>query len=313
MRGIPRQAVWAKSPVKGTENIDASMIADTSSVCRWLNQMWGVDMTRPGAQAYYNSLLDLYGSWNVDFIKVDDMSQPYHGAEIEAVHQAIGQCPRPMVLSLSPGRTPLDEAENVGAMANMWRISGDFWDDWSKLKEQFELCNAWSPYIEPGHWPDADMLPLGRLSLRGPVDKERTTRFTRDEQYTMMTLWSMFRSPLMIGGNMPQFDDSTLSLLSNDEVLGIDQHSINNHEVYDRDSIIVWRADSPDGTITYVAVFNTRDTGAEHVPVKWNDLGLKSSRYEVRDIWQVTTLGSFRGNISLDIPEHGVRLLELKE
>ena len=218
-----------------------------------------------------------------------------------------------MVLSLSPGRTPLDEAENVGAMANMWRISGDFWDDWSKLKEQFDLCNAWSPYIESGHWPDADMLPLGRLSLRGPVDKERTTRFTRDEQYTMMTLWSMFRSPLMIGGNMPQFDDSTLSLLSNNEVLGIDQHSINNHEVYDRDSIIVWRADSSDGTITYVAVFNTRDTVAEQVPVKWNDLGLKSSRYEVRDIWQVTPLGSFRGNISLDIPEHGVRLIELKE
>ncbi len=312
MRGIPRQAVWARSPVKGTANIDASMIADTTSVCRWLNQMWGVDMTQPGAQDYYNSLCDLYASWDVDFIKVDDMSSPFHGPEIEAVHSAIEQCARPMVYSLSPGRTPLEEADDVRAMANMWRISGDFWDSWPKLLDQFELCKDWAPYISPGHWPDADMLPVGELSKRGPVGREKSTGFTPEEQYTMISLWSMFRSPLMIGGDLTGFDDFTLALLTNDEVLAIDQNSVSNHEVYSREGIIVWQAEIPDSTVNYLAVFNTTDADMDKVVVKWSDTGLTAHKYEVRDLWAKSDLGSFRNSITLEVPKHGVKLLKLE-
>ncbi len=310
MRGIPRQAVWDRSSIKGTSGIDASMIADTTSECPWLNQMWGINMTKPGAQEYYNSLLDLYASWDVDFIKVDDISRPYNSPEIEAVHRAIEQCGRPVVLSLSPGRTPLGKAEHVASMANMWRISDDFWDDWSRLKEQFTLCNNWAPYIRPGHWPDADMLPVGTLSLRGPAGKVRTTRFTRDEQFTMISLWSMFRSPLMIGGNMPEFDPFTLGLLSNNEILEIDRNSVNNHVVYDRDGVIIWRADSPDGMAAFVAVFNTTDVDMEDAMVRWDDLGLKSSRYDIRDLWDRRDLGSFKNEITMKVPAHGVRMLK---
>jgi len=119
MRGIPRQAVWAKTPVLGTKGITADMIADTTSTCDWLNHMYGLDMSKPGAQEYLNSLLDLYASWGVDFIKVDDISRPYHQAEIEGYHKAIAHCKRPIVLSISPGETPVSAAENVKQNANM--------------------------------------------------------------------------------------------------------------------------------------------------------------------------------------------------
>ena len=129
MRGIPRQAVWAKSPVKGTNGITADMVADTTSQCPWMNHMYGLDMKKPGAQEYLNSLLELYASWGVDFIKVDDLSRPYSAAEVEGYKKAIDQCGRPIVLSLSPGETPLNQAAHATQYANMWRMADDFWDN----------------------------------------------------------------------------------------------------------------------------------------------------------------------------------------
>ncbi len=113
--------------------------------------MYGVDMTKPGAQAYYDSVFALFASWGVDFVKVDDISRPYHRAEIEAIRAAIDKTGRPMVLSLSPGETPLDAGESVASNANMWRISDDFWDYWPALLEQFARLDKWTPHRGPGH------------------------------------------------------------------------------------------------------------------------------------------------------------------
>lgn len=169
MRGIPWQAVERNTLILGTDfhARDAAAMQDT---CVWYDGMTGVDMSRPAGQAYYNSILKLYAQWGVDYIKADDMSQPYHGSDIEGLHQAILTCDRPIVLSLSPGASPLEQEEHLKANANMWRISPDFWDMWQFLKHQFELCRAWAPFSEPGHWPDADMLPLGKLRVTGPDD-----------------------------------------------------------------------------------------------------------------------------------------------
>ena len=174
MRGIPRLAVEQNLPVLGT-NVHARDIADTSSICSWNPDMYGLDMSKPGAQAYYDSIFALYASWGVDFIKMDDMSRPYdaHAAEIEAAHQAIVATGRPMALSLSPGETPVIRGEHVAKFAQMWRISDDFWDEWPMLEAQFTRLENWNPYRRPGAWPDADMLPLGRLALG-----DRDTRFT---------------------------------------------------------------------------------------------------------------------------------------
>jgi hypothetical protein len=252
MRGIPRQAVRENTFVKGT-SVRARDVANTNSVCDWNPDMYGVDMSKPGAQAYYDSVFELIAAWGVDYVKVDDLSRPYHAneKEVEAIRKAIDRTGRPMVLSLSPGETALTAAEHVQQHANLWRISDDFWDNWPALHEQFERLRKWNPSRGPGHWPDADMLPLGVLEMG-----KRKTRFTPDEQYTLMTLWSIARSPLMHGGDMTKMDDFTLSLLTNDEVLAVNQTSSGNKELYHRGDLVAWVADVANSKDKYVALFN---------------------------------------------------------
>ena len=255
MRGIPKQAVAANLPVKGTTH-RAAEIADRQRVCPWNPDMFGVDMAKPGAQAYYDSVFALIASWGVDFVKVDDLSRPYpaNQAEVEAVRTAIDRSGRPMVLSLSPGETALASAEHVKRHANMWRISDDFWDSWPALFEQFERLKNWNPHRGSGYWPDADMLPLGTLDLG-----RRTTHFTSEEQGTLMTLWSIARSPLMLGADLTKLDPSTLALLTNEEVLAVNQASSQNRPLFERDGLIAWVAEVPGSADKYLALFNARD------------------------------------------------------
>jgi hypothetical protein len=263
MRGIPRQAVDKNLPVNGTV-YHAQDIANKSSICPWNPDMYGVDMTKPGAQDYYNSVFDLIAAWGVDFVKVDDIARPYHEheKEIEAIRRAIDRTGRPIVLSLSPGETALDAADHVAKHANMWRISDDFWDRWLAVHDQFARLKNWNPYRQAGAWPDADMLPFGVLD-----QGKRTTRLTPDEQRTVMTLWSIARSPLMHGGDLTKTDEFTLSLLTNADVLAVNQKSLNNRPLLDRDELIAWTADVPGSGDKYLAVFNARDRvrlSAEH-------------------------------------------------
>lgn len=260
MRGIPKQAVKQNTPVLGTDK-RAADIADTSSICSWNPDMYGVDVRRPGGQEYYDSLLAMYAGWGVDFIKVDDISRPYDEVqklEIEAIRRAIAKTGRQIVFSLSPGETPLARGDHAAAHANMWRISDDFWDNWPALLAQFKRLHDWTPYRRPGAWPDADMLPIGTIEFG------RQTRFSRDEQFTLMTLWSIARSPLMHGGDMTVTDDFTLSLLTNDEVLAVNQNSENNRQLFRTDDgLIAWVADVPGTPDKYLALFNTREAYAD--------------------------------------------------
>ena len=257
MRGIPRQAVRQNTPIKGT-TARAADIADKNSICSWNPDMYGVDMSKPGAQEYYDSLYEMFAAWGVDFVKVDDLSRPYHAPEIEAIRRAIDKTGRPMVLSTSPGETPLSAGEHIERHANMWRISDDFWDDWPALFAQFKRLDDWTPNRGAGHFPDADMLPLGAVRQVPGMAGGAWTRFTKDEQLTMMSLWAMARSPLMMGGDMTKNDEWTLSLLTNPQVLAVNQNSRRNRQLFNRDGLIAWIADVPDSRDKYLAVFNTR-------------------------------------------------------
>ncbi|MDQ3004568.1 MAG: glycoside hydrolase family 27 protein [Chloroflexota bacterium] len=302
MRGIPRQAVQQNLPIAG--GFHARDIAQPESICTWLNHMCGVDMCKPGAQAYYNSLFELYAQWGVDYIKVDDMTYPYHAAEIEAIQHAIQACGRPMILSLSPGPTPLESAAHLREYANLWRISSDFWDDWAQLKKHFELCRDWTPHIEAHHYPDADMLPLGSLSLRGPQAAPRQTNLTRAEQFALMSLFAIVRSPLMIGSDLPSTDEFTFSLLTNPEVLAVNQHSENTRVLFFNDTSAAWVADVPNSTEKYLAVFNLSDTECV-VNVSLSDIGLPTA-CQIRDLWQRTDLPSqFTNTFAPTLPAHG--------
>lgn len=257
MRGIPRQAVEKNTPVLGT-TVKAQDVAVKSSTCAWNPDMYGVDATKPEGQAYYNSIVQMYADWGVDLIKCDDISRPYDNvqkAEIEALRKAIDKTGRPIILSLSPGATPVKMGEHVMNHANMWRITDDFWDRWGLLLAMFERLDAWTPFRGPGHFPDADMLPIGIVEFKRP------TNFTKNEQFTLMSLWAIGRSPLIFGGDMTKLDDFTKEMLTNPEMLKVNQHSTNNRQVSRDKNLVVWTADVPGSKDKYVALFNAQSKG----------------------------------------------------
>lgn len=256
MRGVPMQAVDEKLPIKGT-SYTCDQIAKSDSLCTWLQDNYSIDCTKPGAQEYYNSLLDLYASWGVDFLKVDDLSRPYHDGEIQLLRNAIDQCGREIVFSISPGATPLAKAESCQEHANMWRMMDDLWDNWTDITKVFTLCQEWNPYRRVGNYPDCDMLPLGKLQLT--LNGGRNTNLTSDEQKTMLSLWSIFKSPLFYAGDLTYNDDATNTLITNEDMIHVDQESENNRLVSNDGTRIVWAADEPDSDVKYAALFNVGD------------------------------------------------------
>ncbi len=318
VRGVPRLAVKRNLPVLGA-SARAADIADRQRPVVWCENTWGIDMSRPGAQAYYDSILRLYADWGADYIKADDACAPEHAEEVEGLSKAIEKCGRPIVLSLS-GVTPPEHAEFVKRHAQLWRISNDLWDIWevhdpghewtATLKGQFEVCARWAPHIGPGNWPDPDMLPLGRIAMQNQQGPDRQTRLTRDEQVTMMTLWCISRAPLMFGGDLLSMDPFTLSLIANEEVLAVNQSSANNRELYRRGGSIVWLADAPRANAKYAAAFNISDDGPAEVEVEFDEAGVGHS-CAVRDLWKKEDLGKFDGRFAPAIEPHGAGLYRL--
>lgn len=312
MRGVPRQAVQADTPILGT-SVTARNIAHPNSICPWNTDMYGVDPDKPGAQAYYDSLFALYAGWGVDLVKVDDVSASklydIHAREIPMLRQALDRCGREMVLSLSPGPAPLEYAGVLSSNANMWRLTDDFWDQWPPLEEMFERCHEWTPHRGAGHWPDPDMLPLGHIGLRS-VDGgagDRMTRFTHDEQRTLMTLWCMSKAPLMFGGELRDNDSWTLALLTNRRVLEIQQHSRRNRQFRREGNEVVWTAQGRDGAL-FLALFNLGDTPL-NINVTAEQLGV-SLPDVLLDLWTGEEVKTYEQGISRTVPAHGVALLE---
>ena len=339
MRGIPRQAVHRNTPIKGTP-YRARDIANTNSLCPWNPDMYGVNPAHPAAQAWYDSVFELLARWGVDYVKVDDISRPYHEheGEIELIRRAIDRCGCPMVLSLSPGETPLSAGDHALRHANLWRISEDFQDHWPALWEQFRRLHQWTPFRGPGHWPDADMLPLGVLE-----SGRRSTRFTRDEQLTLMTLWCIARSPLIFGGDLTRLDAWTLSLLTNREVLAVNQFSTGNRQLFRHRDRIAWVAEDPATADRYLALFHAPPPAQLHphqapwqsslisphtagqrvavdeplpeptpgpVGIDLAELGFHGP-VRVRDLWAQRDMGQFEGRFGVQLPPHAAGLYRL--
>lgn len=312
MRGIHRQAVYMNSPVLGTE-YTAQDIAETFDTCKWSNHMFGIDASKPGAQEYYNSLFKMYAEWEVDFVKADDMMvPPFHAGEISMMWKAIENSGRPMLLSLSCGEAPLSKAEFLAENSHMWRISVDFWDDWPDIVRNFELLNAWTPFIGEGQWPDADMIPFGHISLNGrPRGEDRQSKLTWEEHYTLMTLWCIARSPLMIGSDLLSSSDTSLSFFMNDEVLAVNQNSTHNHQVYRTKNTACWIAQIPETDDYYLALFNL-DEEPKDVKFVFEYENIRGD-YHIRDLWNHSDLGTFSDEFSSNIAAHGAGLYRLSK
>ena len=313
MRGIPRRAVDANLPVFEAK-VKAGEIADKQSVCRWNSDMYGVDVSREGGQAYYDSVARLYASWGVDFVKADDMfafgPNGDHSREIEALSKALKATGRDIVLSLSPGTHDIFQAAFIGSQAQMWRISNDLWDRWIDVKRQFPNLANWNPYMKSGNWPDADMLPLGHIGIRAERGEPRMSLLTHDEQRTLMTLWSIARSPLMFGGHLPDSDPFTFGLITNEEVLSANQKSTANKPLFSKGNQVAWVADVSGSKAKYVAVFNAGDTGDEAIRINWADLGLAGS-CAVRDLWEKRDLAEAADGKAFNIGPHSAALYRI--
>lgn len=305
MRGIPRQAVYERTKIKGTDKTAAD-IAKTDSICAWNTDMYGVDPAKPGAKEYYDSIFELYASWGVDFVKCDDIARelPKEESELIMLSDSLKNCGRDMVLSLSPGPALLEKAELYKQVSNMWRITDDFWDNWQLLYNMFERCEKWAPHNGAGHWADADMLPIGYI--KQDYSPDITTQFTKDEQVTMLTLWSIFRSPLIIGGEMTKFDDFTMSLLTNEGILKMHRNARHSHQVWRREmngsEIVLWTAADAEGC-QYAALFNIGENSAD-ISVPLTELEI----YEAKDITELWSNEAFHAdNISADLAPHSAR------
>ena len=321
MRGVPRQAAAKDCKIFGSDHT-CREITHHFSVCSWNTDMYGLRNCE-GAQEYYNSIINMYADWGVDFIKCDDIcvtefrrwDNPYTADyEIEMLRKAIDNCGREIVLSLSPGPAPIKHADHLCANANMWRMTGDFWDQWGKLYEMFDKCKEWEGISTKGNWPDCDMLPLGNLSkngwCHGPQD--RYTQFTKPEQYTLMTLWGIFRSPLMFGGHMPNNDEFTLSLLTNSDYMDMHKNCYNSKQVYrkekDKKGTIVWCASGK--KCKYIAIFNTDDKERK-IKFDLTDVLMPDAKYNAYDIWEKADLGTVKNKITATVAPHGAKLFKL--
>jgi hypothetical protein len=331
VRGIPRQAVKANLPIAGS-NFHAADAGDTTETCPWDDGNYGVKDNAAG-QAWYDSMLKLYASWGLDYIKVDCISDhPYRPTEIQQIAAAIQKTGRPIVLSLSPGPTALEHAAEVAEVAQMWRISDDHWDGWSfphkqgdgdfpfGARDQFDRLAKWFVYANPGNWPDADMLPWGWLGPHPGWGEARQSRLTHDEQQSEFTLWAIARSPLILGANLTKLDDFTRSLITNQEILFMNQNVTYSHPV-DVTSFgssfaeaRVWRGtiNSP-GAGNYAEYFAFFNLGDQPVTLRtsWKQLGLDGSKHLAQNLW---TQGGFKESkdVSVTLPAHGSTVYELR-
>jgi hypothetical protein len=323
VRGIPRQVVKENLPIAGSHFL-ASDAADLDSPCPWDDGNWGIKDNAAG-QAYYDAMLKLYAGWGLDFIKVDCISDhPYRPTEIRQIAEAIKKTGRPIVLSLSPGPTKLEHAAEVAKYAQMWRIADDHWDGWTfkhedakefpfGVRDEFDRLAAWAPYVKPGGWPDPDMLPEGSLTPHPGWGEPRQSRLTQDEQRTEFTLWAMARSPLIFGGNLTKLDDFTRSLMTNKELLEIDQAPYRSQPVSKLppgfENVRVWTASelSPDCAQVYVAFFNLDDKPVT-LRFRWDQFAYCSFSHSAgrsaRNIWDGHKTNT-SGPAKLTLPAHG--------
>jgi alpha-galactosidase len=320
MRGIPRRAVEADLPIAGSEFKASQAVlreGDPNRTCTWNRDMFGVDGDSPAGRAWYTSIARQYASWDVDYIKCDDIDmmgrgRVYGAAEIEALSRALHDSGRSIVLSLSPGPAPLNCSRHLKEFANLWRISGDFWDNWKALDGNFDLFANWAQDTGPGHWPDGDMIPFGHICLRNcDVKPDRWTRLSHDEQVTLMSLWSLASSPLMLGMNLPDNDAWTTAVLTNPEVLAIDQDALGCpvRRMYGAPvPAETCFKDLADGS--YAVGFFNRTNQTVRIDVPWRDLGFQTPP-EARDLWLHRDLGEHE-RYAAELPPHGCVLLRVK-
>jgi alpha-galactosidase len=326
MRGISRKAVDQNLPIHCT-SYRARDIANTLDTCDWCQYNYGVDMSKPGAQEFYNSIVNLMAAWGVDFIKADDITG--FPEEIDALVHAIEQCGRDIILSLSPGDQTSPEHLTTYARANMLRTTSDIWDNRNDLSKAFEKWAEFQDLELDGCWLDLDMIPFGHLQVWKPKYRwesgpslteellngkgsERMSGLTTTQKLTFITMRAMAASPLFMGGDLVTSDVSDIRLITQSEMLQCNQNGIVGRRVWQNDGIEVWvTAKRHQEHAGWLGIFN-RNSQAKRVQFSKSELALRLDvNYLIADIWKDLEVED-QPTFEIEIAEDGVRFWSFK-
>jgi len=284
IRGVDRNAVKANLPIEGTP-YHLQDIADTTKICYWNDFNYGVDMSKPGAQMYYNNLIKKYADWDVDFIKFDDIVP--HPDEVEGVVNAIANCGRDIVLSLSPGDYIKVEDSDAYKKANMVRITSDIWDNRGSLETTFKRWEAMQDYTgaETNSWLDMDMICFGQLYVVN--DGGWQCKFTEDQKRTFMLQRALAASPLIAGGVLYTMDDFSLGLMTHEEILECNQNGVVGKLAHRDGKVDVWKTPSQGRKERgWIGIFNRDAKNEMSVSLELEELGLNPDvEYRITDSW----------------------------
>jgi alpha-galactosidase len=255
-----------------------------------------------------------FGEWGIDYLKYD--WSPNDVPHTTEMSDALRKTGRDIIFSLSCS-SPFAQAADWARLANCWRTTGDIGDAWDRPSESWkhgvsEIAfsqDKWAPYAGPGHWNDPDMLEVGYV---GGGPNLHLTHLTPDEQYTHITMWCLLSAPLLIGCDLERLDPFTFSLLSNDEVLALDQDALGKQavRVTSVGAVDVYMKELEDGGKA-LGFFN-HDPAQQSIEFnQMNALGFKSKQH-VRDLWRQTNLPDVedpvKGVFKVTVPPHGAQL-----
>ncbi|HZK96987.1 MAG TPA: glycoside hydrolase family 27 protein [Prolixibacteraceae bacterium] len=311
MRGVSRDGYKNNIPVFGTPFLVRD-VADTTSLCGWSNDNYGINMSKPGAQEYYDSYIGQIVSWGVDFIKIDDITE--HPEEVLAVKKAIIKTGKRVVLSLSPGDNSMTDLAGAYNEADMVRVTPDIWDNQKGIDQCFTSWRRWSEVTGRKFWADMDMIPFGHLGLSDPnpnylepvkgegfeTGRERMSAFSKDQKYTFISLRALSASPLMMGGTLNSSDDFSFELITNKDMLACDQNGVIGKLVYEKDSVEIWKTPKSDNPNEgWLGVFN-RGKKARQLKLSLADFR-EQSPISLFNVWENKDLGKLTGTSGMDM------------
>lgn len=329
MRGIPRKAYEMNLPIKGTQ-YTARDIANTDPEenCKWCNYCYAVDMTKPGAQQWYDGLIAHIADMGVDMIKYDDIVP--HPDEVAAVAKAIEKTKKPILLSLSPGNNADPKAIDFFKMGNMLRVTPDVWDEQKYIDLCLDAWRKWQGKEQTGFWIDMDMIPFGHLQLMSPPSSEgarsvmdkgdialsgkgvrRECQLTKPQMETFITIRAMAASPLMMGGDLPTLDTFSLSLITDSDMLACNQNGVMGSLIYEGEGFEVWNCEKKEAAPAgWVAIFN-RSSLVKNFVLSAAKLGLQEgSTLRLRDVWNKRNLNLGQ---SVELSENGVIFIAINQ
>jgi alpha-galactosidase len=280
------EGAWQK-PAPGVKNVNKKVLP------------WAI-----GKYSFAAADAKQWAAWGIDYLKYDWF--PNEAPETAEMAQALRNSGRDIVLSLS-NSAPFAGAADWARLANSWRTTGDIRDTWASMSRNGFSQDKWRPFAGPGHWNDPDMLVVGNVGW-GP--KLHASRLTPNEQYTHISLWCLLASPLLIGCPIEQLDPFTLSLLTNDEVLAVDQDELGREAAQFRveGDRQIWVKELADGSRA-IGLFNLGE-GPQKISLAWSQLGL-SGVQQVRDLWRQQDLGARARDFTAVVPRHGVVLIRV--